>query len=144
MGHFTIRTDNNPLTYVLTTLNLDTIGHHWVAALAGFNMSIEYLRGTDNKVADVLSRVSIRLDKDTIDEILEHAKNSMAPRAETDDPRLVQQVEIMEEDFVTQVGAIANEDPAMKRLQQADWPMLQHYDPMICHVLDWVLLPAVG
>ena len=102
-SHFTVRTDNNPLTYVLTTPNLDAIGHQWVAALAGFNMNIEYLRGTDNKVADVLSRVSIRLDKETVDEILECAKNSMAPRAETDDPRLVQQVEIMEEDFIIQV-----------------------------------------
>ena len=41
----------------------------------------------------------------------------MAPRPETDDPRLVQQAEIMEEDFVIQVQAIADEDPAMKRLQ---------------------------
>ena len=88
-------------------------------------MNIEYLRGTNNKVADTLSRVSVRLDKDTVDEILEHAKNSMALRAETDDPRLVQQVEIMEEDFIIQVWAIADEDPMMKRLQQADWPMLQ-------------------
>ena len=58
-------------------------------------------------------------------------KNSMVPRAETDDPRLVQQAEIMEEDFIIQVRAIANEDPAMKRLLQADWPMLQCYDPTI-------------
>ena len=64
-GHFTTRTDNNPLTYILTTPNLDAIGHRWVAALAGFNMSIKYLRGTDNKVANALSWVSIRLDKDT-------------------------------------------------------------------------------
>ena len=39
----------------------------------------------------------------------------MAPRAEADDPRLVQQAEIMEEDFVIQVQAIANEEPAMRR-----------------------------
>ena len=56
----------------------------------------------------------------------------MAPRAETDDPRLVQQAEIMEEDFVIQVRAIADKDPAMKRLQQADWPMLQRNDNMAC------------
>ena len=29
---FTVRTDNNPLTYILMTLNLDALGHHWVAA----------------------------------------------------------------------------------------------------------------
>ena len=107
-------------------------------------MSIEYLRGTDNKVANTLSRVSIRLDKDTIDKILECAKYSMVPRAETDNTRLVQQAEIMEEDFIIQVRAIADEDPVMRRLQQADWPMLQCYDPMIWHVLDWALLPTIG
>ena len=53
------------------TPNLDGIGHQWVATLPGFDMNIEYLRGTDNKVADALSRVSVRLDKDTVSEILE-------------------------------------------------------------------------
>ena len=55
---FTVRTDNNLLTYILTTPNLDAIGHRWVATLASFDMSIEYLRGVDNKVADTLSRAT--------------------------------------------------------------------------------------
>ena len=38
---FTIHTDNNPLTYILTTPNLDALGHRWVAALAGYNMKLE-------------------------------------------------------------------------------------------------------
>ena len=48
-------TDNNPLTYVMTTPNLDAIGHWWVTALAGFDMTIEYLKGADNKIMDILS-----------------------------------------------------------------------------------------
>ena len=32
-----VRTDNNPLTYVLTTAKLDATGHTWLAALSGFN-----------------------------------------------------------------------------------------------------------
>ena len=39
---FHIKTDNNPLTYVMSSPNLDTMGHRWVAALANFNMSLEY------------------------------------------------------------------------------------------------------
>ena len=35
---FTVHTDNNPLTYVMTTPNLDAIGHQWVATLAGYNI----------------------------------------------------------------------------------------------------------
>ena len=31
---FDVYTDNNPLTYVLTTAKLDAMGHRWVAGLA--------------------------------------------------------------------------------------------------------------
>ena len=51
---FTVWTDNNPLTYILTTPNLDALGHHWVAALASYNMKLEYLKGSNNKIADTL------------------------------------------------------------------------------------------
>ena len=54
---FLVRTDNNLLTYVMTTPNLDAVGHRWVAAMAGYNFEIEYVRRTDNKVADALSCV---------------------------------------------------------------------------------------
>ena len=54
---FLVRTDNNPLTYIMTMPNLDAVGHRWVVAMAGYNFEIEYVCGTDNKVADALSRV---------------------------------------------------------------------------------------
>ena len=68
---FTVRTDNNPLTYILTTPNLDACGHRWVSSLARYTFKIEYLKGTDNKVADVLSRIETRLDDDTVKKLLE-------------------------------------------------------------------------
>ena len=54
---FLVHTDNNPLTYVMTTPNLDAVGHRWVAAMAGYNFEIEYVCGMDNKVANALSCV---------------------------------------------------------------------------------------
>ena len=54
---FLVRTDNNPLAYVMTTPNLDAVRHRWVAAMARYNFEIEYVRRTDNKVADALSHV---------------------------------------------------------------------------------------
>ena len=51
---FTVLTDNNLLTYVLKTPNLDALGHRWVTALTGYNITIRYLKGSDNKVADAL------------------------------------------------------------------------------------------
>ena len=42
---FLVKTDNNPLTYIMTTPNLDTTGHQWVGALAKFNFPLEYQKG---------------------------------------------------------------------------------------------------
>ena len=39
-SEFQVYTDNNPLTYVLTTAKLDATGHRWVAALSNYNFSI--------------------------------------------------------------------------------------------------------
>ena len=61
--HFIVKTDNNPLTYVLTTAKLDATGHRWLAALAAFDFEIQYLPGIVNKDADALSRKPF----DTID-----------------------------------------------------------------------------
>ena len=52
-------------------------------------MTIEYLRGTDNKVADALSRVETRLDPDTVKALLDHARDGL-PRAESEDLRVVE------------------------------------------------------
>ena len=55
---FLIRTDNNPLIYVMMTPNLDATGHQWVGSLANYNFKIEYLKGCDNSTTDVLSRMT--------------------------------------------------------------------------------------
>ena len=40
-GHrFSVFTDNNPLTYVLTTAKLDATGHRWLAALSAYDFDI--------------------------------------------------------------------------------------------------------
>ena len=52
---FLVKTDNNPLTYIMTTPNLDATGHQWVGALVKFNFQLEYQKEQDNMVADVLS-----------------------------------------------------------------------------------------
>lgn len=40
--HFTIYTDNNPLTYVMRTAKLNVAGHGWVGELADFRFNIKY------------------------------------------------------------------------------------------------------
>ena len=52
---FLVRTDKNPLTYIMSTPNLEATGHQWVDALAQFSFELECQKGHDNTVADVLS-----------------------------------------------------------------------------------------
>ena len=42
---FLVKTDNNPLMYIMTTPNLGATGHQWVGALAKFNFQLEYQKG---------------------------------------------------------------------------------------------------
>ena len=54
---FEVFTDNNPLTYVLTSAKLGACGQRWVAKLANYNFSIKYRCGVSNTEADALSRI---------------------------------------------------------------------------------------
>ena len=56
-GHFEVYTDNNPLTYVLTTAKLDATGQRWVASLANYNFKIFYKSGKLNVEADALLHI---------------------------------------------------------------------------------------
>ena len=57
VAKFQVFTDNNPLTYILTTAKLDATGHRWVAALSNYTFSISYKPGRDNTDTDALSRI---------------------------------------------------------------------------------------
>ena len=56
-GTFDVYTDNNPLTYILTSAKLDAVGQRWVASLGPYNFSLHYNPGRQNTVADSLSRI---------------------------------------------------------------------------------------
>ena len=62
-GEFEVYTDNNPLTYVLTTAKLDATGQRWVAALALYNFKIYYRSGKANVNADALSRIPWNIEE---------------------------------------------------------------------------------
>ena len=56
-GEFEVYTDNNPLTYIMTSAKLDATGQRWVAALGLYDFQIFYRSGKRNANADALSRI---------------------------------------------------------------------------------------
>ena len=53
---FVIRTDHEPLKYLLHAPFKNRRIEKWVVFIQSFNAKVEYLKGTDNTVADLLSR----------------------------------------------------------------------------------------
>ncbi len=63
-------TDNNPLTYILSTAKLDATGQRWVAELSSYNFELTYRSGKKNLDADALSRQTDIPEKDQFPELL--------------------------------------------------------------------------
>ena len=90
-GEFDVFTDNNLLTYILTTAKLDATGQRWVVALSIYNFQIYYRSGKTNTNADTLSRIpweaseeihSQKMDKITVQATMIKAKNPCVPQGE--------------------------------------------------------------
>ena len=57
-NQFMVKSNNNPMKYILTTAQLDARGHHWVAQLASYNFTVLFKSGKTSIEADALSRIS--------------------------------------------------------------------------------------
>ena len=144
---FLIRTDNNPLTYVLTTPNLDAVRHRRVAAMAGYNFEIQYVCGSDNKVANTLSHIGGHLDEDDVKELLDqsaikellsHAVRYGMSRAESDDPRVTQEHEKAEGEIIMQARMLVDTKKDYQNLADSQWVITQRDNQAIRLVMDWL------
>lgn len=52
---FTVVTDSNPLTYILTSAKLDATGHRWLAMPSTYSFKLLYQAGKQNIDAAALS-----------------------------------------------------------------------------------------
>lgn len=91
---FTVWTDNNPLTYLLTKPKLDACEIRWVSKLASFDFDLKHLPGKKNVVADALSR----------DPFAKHVSQRLLREPY---PALVQEVKAVEGDSVQDVFRIS-------------------------------------
>ena len=103
-------------------------------------MTIKYLKGSDNKVADALSQIETRLNPNTVTELLNHAKGT-GPRAETEDIRVMEEEERANQEVILRTIQLARQDRKFRNLCTEDWHRAQLMDPVIPHVLDWLRLP---
>ena len=67
---FVVWTDNNPLTYIFSSANLDAAGQRWVAQLASYNFALQYQNGKGNTVANFLSHLDDRLPAGEVQDYL--------------------------------------------------------------------------
>lgn len=96
-ARFTVRTDNNPLTYVLTTAKLNATGHRWLSDLSAYDFDIIYRPGKANIDADLLSRMEKRGKGDEWQSISQDGVKSICQRVGTlddctDSPKYAEQL----------------------------------------------------
>ena len=129
---FVVRTNNNPLTYVLTTPNLDATGHRWVGALASFQFELKYQKGTDNRAADALSRVPISHSWQTVQSLLKGAIVGVSNRRKAEaNEGLLEEHELLS--WEAKVQAVK-----LELMHIVDWEQAQEADVALAGCCKWL------
>ena len=129
---FLVRTDNNPLTYIMTTPNLNATGHQWVGALPRFNFQLEYQKGWDNTMANMLSQITTHLSLEAVQSILDGVALGATHRTEGYDPAVVEGDHGIEKEVCVTTGQVLVE------MHMTDWAKTQKEDPVLNAVLNWL------
>ena len=131
---FNIYTDNNPLTYILTTAKLDAASHHWVASLANYNFRLHYQVGKTNIDVDDLSRVSWpECMPDNSDTSLKVTAAAVRAIQEAALEKPVCPIEAYSYDFHV-VGAI-QDSKQVAQMTLDDWHQAQEVDPVLSIII---------
>ena len=147
-NEFVVRTDNNPLTYIFSSANLDAAGQHWVARLTSYSFSLEYQKGKDNTVADFLSQMHERLPEEEVQEYLnkipypgvkavlvnaimpieEHAEQGVRPSSDCQN--------------VHQEEAVGARPTRLATTNVTDWKQEQKEDPILYQLAKHLRAPC--
>ena len=128
-AEFQVFTDNNPLTYILTTAKLDATGHRWVAALSNYTFTISYKPGRNNTDADALSRIqwpeAVDISSQTVQSVCEGVQ---APHGK---------VETL--CHGAQAVGILSQDTMPAGMTSLEWSQAQMQDPAISQIIQAIL-----
>ena len=123
---FTVCSDNNPLTYILTTVKLDVTCHQWVAKLATYNFNIRYKTGKTTVKADDISRINWNheIHMDTVKSMFNTAMEGTGTFAE------------VYTHSVLACSTLVHYDPHPKQMTVDDWAKAQSENPDIQEVIQ--------
>ena len=127
---FLVKTENNPLTYIMTTPNLNATGHRLIGDLTRFNFQLEYQKGHDNTIVDVLSQITTCLDPDMVRSILDGVTLGATHRAESHDPAVVEGDHDVEKEVHVTAGWV------LVQMHVTDWTEAQREDSVLSMILD--------
>ncbi len=142
-AHFTVLTDNNPLTYIMTKPKLDACEQRWVSKLAPFDFNLKYIPGSKNIPADLLSREPFAKrfrinepDNKANNMSLESVQNAFKLSVNSQEQQNVectdrQEVEIDEVKAVIQSGLDQCAQPSCPNAQAIFWTV----SPLFWHLL---------
>ena len=114
-GNFKVFTDNNPLTYLLTTSKLDTTGQRWVGSLANYNFRLHHRSGKLNVEADALVRIPWEQEEAlyTLDAVVIKAITNRGYNGDSSIPEIPQ--------YITSVVAKSLVVDGTTKLSKHDW-----------------------
>ena len=146
-NEFVVHTDNNPLTYIFSSANLDVAGQCWVAHLTSYNFSLEYQKGKDNTMANFLSWMHERLPEEEVREYLNKIphpgvkavlNNTITPIEEHAEQGVRLSSDCQDDHQEEAVGA----RPAkLATTNVTDWKQEQKQDPVLYHMVKHLRAP---
>ena len=147
-NEFVVHTDNNPLTYIFSSANLDAAGQRWVARLASYNFSLEYQKGKDNTVANFLSQMNERLPEEEVQEYLNKIPypgvkavldNAITPIEECAEQGVWLTPDCQE---VCQEETVGARPARLVTTNVTDWKQEQKEDPVLYQVVKHLRAPC--
>ena len=147
-NEFVVCTDNNPLTYIFSSANLDAAGQRWVARLTSYNFSLEYQKGKDNTMADFLSQLNERLPEEEVQEYLNKIPypgvkavldNAITPIEERAEQGVWPTLDCQD---VCQKEMVGARPARLATTNVTDWKQEQQEDPVLYQVVKHLRVPS--